>query len=192
MLLGYARTSTADQDAEMQVRELRRVGVERIFTECASGGRWNRPELHRMLDQLRPGDVIVTWKLDRLTRSLHDLLRLLERIEQVGGGFRSLTESLDTTTPAGRMMTQLIGVFAEFERQQIRERTRAGLVAAAAEGRRGGARPKLKPAQREAVIDMVESGQKTAAQAARLFQVSDATISRLLARSRAVRDPVEL
>ena len=106
--------------------ELKRAGCARIFSETASGGRWDRPELHRMLDQLRPGDVVVVWKLDRLTRSLKDLLLIMEKIDAAGAGFRSLTESIDTTTPAGRMMMQMVGTFAEFERAVIRERTTAG------------------------------------------------------------------
>src|SRR3546814_4486359 len=90
-------------------RALKDAGCERIFEEAASGGRWDRPELHRMIDQLRAGDVVTVWKLDRLSRSLKDLLHILDRIEAEGGGFRSLTENIDTTTPAGRMMMQKIG-----------------------------------------------------------------------------------
>src|SRR3954469_114701 len=136
MLLGYARVSKVEgQDASLQVAALRTAGCERLFQEAGSGGRWDRPELHRLLDQLRPGDVVVVWKLDRLSRSLKELMLSLERIEQAGVGFRSLTEAVDTTGPAGRMMMQMLGAFAEFERAMIRERTRAGLAAARAQGR---------------------------------------------------------
>ena len=93
----------------------------RTFQETASGGRWDRPELHRLLDHLRPDDVVVVWKLDRLSRSLKDMLMILERIEKAGAGFKSLTEAVDTTLPAGRMMMQMLGAFAEFERAMIRE-----------------------------------------------------------------------
>ena len=110
-------------------------GCSRLFEEKASGGRWDRPELHRLLDHLRDGDVVVVWKLDRLSRSLKDLLHIMEKIGEAGAGFRSLTEHIDTTTPAGRMMMQMVGAFAEFERAMIRERTSAGLAAARAEGR---------------------------------------------------------
>jgi DNA invertase Pin-like site-specific DNA recombinase len=128
MLIGYARISKGDdQSTAMQLCALKDVGCERIFEEAASGGRWDRPELHRMIDQLRQGDVVVVWKLDRLSRSLKDLLHLLEKIALAQSGLRSLTENIDTTTPAGRMMMQMIGSFAEFERAMIRERTRAGL-----------------------------------------------------------------
>jgi DNA invertase Pin-like site-specific DNA recombinase len=118
------------------------VGCRCLFEEAASGGRWDRPELHRLLDQLRDGDTVVVWKLDRLSRSLKDVLHIMERIAKAGAGFRSITENIDTTTPAGRMMMQMVGAFAEFERAMIRERTSAGIVTARAEGRVGG---RLKP-----------------------------------------------
>jgi DNA invertase Pin-like site-specific DNA recombinase len=185
MLLGYARVSKGEeQDTRMQETALRAAGVERLFTERASGGRWDRPELHRLLDQLRPRDVVVVWKLDRLSRSLKDLLHLMERIAQAGAGFRSLTEAIDTTTPAGRMLMQMVGSFAEFERAMIRERTQAGLVAARARGRRGGRRPKLGPQQQAALVDMVHAGRQSQADAARVFRVHPATVSRLLAAYR--------
>jgi DNA invertase Pin-like site-specific DNA recombinase len=114
MLIGYARVSTQDQDTDAQISALKSYGCELIFQEKASGGRWNRPELHRLLGQLRKGDVLVVWKLDRLSRSLKDVLLLMEKVEQTGAGFRSLTEVIDTTSPGGRMMMQMVGTFAEF------------------------------------------------------------------------------
>jgi DNA invertase Pin-like site-specific DNA recombinase len=183
MLIGYARVSTNEQDTTAQTSALKTAGCERIFREKATGGRWNRPELHRLLDHLRKGDVLVVWKLDRLSRSLRDVLTIMERIQEEKAGFRSLTEAIDTTTPAGRMMMQMIGSFAEFERAMLRERTRAGLEAARKEGRIGGRRPKLLPQQQAEVVKMVTKGKKTAADAARLFNVHPATISRLLARA---------
>ena len=138
-----------------------------------------------MIDQLRHGDIVVVWKLDRLSRSLKDLLAILDRIETKGAGFRSLTEAIDTTTPAGRMMMQMVGSFAEFERAMIRERTSAGLAQARKEGRVGGRRPKLNPTQRADVVDNVTSGRRSAAQMARLYGVSEATISRILSAARA-------
>lgn len=185
MLIGYARISKGnDQDPRAQIQALRAAGVARLFTEHASGGRWDRPELHRALEQLRPGDVFVVWKLDRLSRSLKDLLHLLEQVARAGAGFRSLTEAVETTTPAGRMLMQMVGSFAEFERAMIRERTLAGLAAARARGRTGGRRPKLQPAQQQVLVELVTAGQKTQADVARLFRVHPATVSRLLAAQR--------
>jgi DNA invertase Pin-like site-specific DNA recombinase len=180
-VLGYGRVSRDGQDLSQQRAALRSAGCTRLFEEKASGGRWDRPELHRLLDHLRPGDVVVVWKLDRLSRSLKDLLHIMEKIGTAGAGFRSLTEAIDTTTPAGRMMMQMVGAFAEFERAMIRERTSAGLAAARAEGRIGGRRKKLDDAKRREIAEAVVSGRKTAAQMARLFGVSSPTVSRIVA-----------
>ena len=128
MRFGYARVSTDDQDTASQVAALKAAKCEQIFREKASGGRWDRPELHRLLDRLRQGDVLVVWKLDRLSRSLRDVLMIMERLGELKAGFRSLTEAIDTTTPAGRMMMQMVGAFAEFERAMLRERTKAGIA----------------------------------------------------------------
>ncbi len=184
MLIGYERVSTKDQDTAAQITALEKAGCELIFQEKASGGRWDKPELHRLLGQLRNGDVLVVWKLDRLSRSLKDVLTLMEKIAQAGAGFRSLTEVIDTTSPGGRMMMQIVGTFAEFEREMLRKRTKRGLNAARKQGRVGGRRPKLKTHQQQEIVHLVNSGQKTAADAARLFNVHPATVSRLLKRSK--------
>src|SRR6202140_2305316 len=114
LLLGYARVSKGDeQNNTLQTKALKAAGCRRLFEEAASGGRWDRPELHRMLDHLREGDTVVVWKLDRLSRSLKDMLHIMERIGDAGAGFRSITENIDTTTPAGRMMMQMVGAFAD-------------------------------------------------------------------------------
>jgi len=190
VLFGYARVSRGDeQTSALQRRALAEAGVERVFDEAASGGRWDRPALHRLLDQLRPGDVVVIWKLDRLSQSLKDLLAILERVDAAGAGFRSLTEAVDTTAPAGRMLMQMLGAFAEFERAMVKERTSAGLAAARAEGRIGGRRPKLTPAQRADVVENVLAGRRTAAQMARLYAVSAPTVSRLVASHRLAQPP---
>jgi DNA invertase Pin-like site-specific DNA recombinase len=109
MLIGYARVSTNGQETATQVAALKAAGCDRIYRQKASGGRWERPELHRLLDQLRKGDVLVVWKLDRLSRSLRDVLTIMERLGEAEAGFQSLTEAIDTTTPAGRMMMQMVG-----------------------------------------------------------------------------------
>src|SRR5438045_1213745 len=154
MLRGYARVSTNDQETATQVAALKAAGCERTYREKASGGRWDRPELHRLLDQIRKDDVLVVWKLDRLSRSLRDVLAIMDRLSEAGAGFRSLTEAIDTTTPAGRMMMQMVGAFAEFERMILRERTKAGLDSARRDGRIGGP-PKLSPQQQAEIVRMV-------------------------------------
>ncbi len=185
LLLGYARVSKGDeQNNALQAKALRAAGCRRLFEESASGGRWDRPELHRMLDQLREGDTVVVWKLDRLSRSLKDVLHIMERIAEAGSGFRSVTENIDTTTPAGRMMMQMVGSFAEFERAMIRERTSAGLAVARAEGRIGGRRKKLDPTKRREIAESVLSGRKSGADMARLYNVSQPTVSRIVSQHR--------
>jgi DNA invertase Pin-like site-specific DNA recombinase len=184
LLLGYARVSKADdQDNAAQVKALRLAGCKRVFEEKASGGRWDRPQLHNALEQLREGDVLVVWKLDRLSRSLKDLLQIMEKISDAGAGFRSITEAVDTTTSAGRMLMQMLGSFAEFERSMVRERTRAGLAAARDRGARLGRPAKLSAHQQQEVIKAVRDGSKTAADAARLFGLHRSNITRLLERS---------
>jgi DNA invertase Pin-like site-specific DNA recombinase len=175
----------ATNDAGALGGSLTAAGCGRVFEERASGGRWDRPELHRLLDQLRAGDVIIVWKLDRLSRSLKDLLHILEKIDAAGASFRSLTEAIDTSGPAGRMMMQMLGCFAEFERAMVRERTRAGLTAARAQGRTGGRRPKLLAQQRSEILGILAAG-RTGADVARIFRVHRATISRIVAGARTI------
>lgn len=183
-LLGYARVSKAeDQDTAPQIEALHAAGCQRVYEERVSGGRWDRPELHRLLDRLAPGDVLTVWKLDRLSRSLKDLLLILDKVEKAGAGFRSITENIDSTTASGRMMMQMLGAFAEFERAMVRERTQAGLRSARAQGRRGGRQPKLSPEQQAEVLTMLTAG-RSAADVARLFRVHRATISRIASTAR--------
>lgn len=185
MLIGYARVSEGDdQSNRAQAKALAEAGCKRVFEEKAPGGRWERPELHRMLDQLREGDTVIVWKLDRLSRSLKDVLHLMDRIASSGAGFRSLTEAIDTTTAAGRMMMQMVESFAEFERAMIRERTTAGLAQARAEGKIGGRRRKLDPQKRREIAESVLSGRKSGAEMARLYDVSGPTVSRIVAELR--------
>lgn len=188
-LIGYARVSKGDEQSNAaQARALKTAGCRRVFEEAASGGRWDRPKLLEMIVQLWDGDVVVVWKLDRLSRSLKDTLHIMERIESAGAGFRSLTEAIDTTTAAGRMMMQMVGSFAEFERAMIRERTSAGLAQARAEGRIGGRRRKLGDKQRREIAESVISGRKSGAEMARLYAVSEPTVSRIVAEHRQHRE----
>jgi DNA invertase Pin-like site-specific DNA recombinase len=180
MNIGYARVSTDDQHTENQIEQLKKAGCERIYTETASGGRWDRPQLQDCLKHLRKDDVLVVWKLDRLSRSLIDLLRILQKVDDSGAGFRSLTESLDTTTPAGRLMMNMLGSFSQFEREIIRERTKLGLERARANGHKGGGRHILSSKRQGEVVKQILSGEKTQTEAAKDERVSKATISRLM------------
>ncbi|MGL4968490.1 MAG: recombinase family protein [Inquilinus sp.] len=136
--VGYARVSTADQDPALQLDALAKAGCTRVFQDKASGGKADRPGLTAALAFVREGDILVVWKLDRLGRSLPHLIETVNALEIQGVGFRSLTEAIDTTTPGGRLIFHIFGALGQFERDLIRERTRAGLDAAAARGRRGG------------------------------------------------------
>jgi DNA invertase Pin-like site-specific DNA recombinase len=179
-LLGYARVSTADQQAHLQVDALEHAGCYRVFTETASGARTDRPTLQQLLDQLRPGDTLVVWKLDRLGRSLRHLVDTVTGLADRGIGFRSLQEAIDTTTPGGKLVFHVFAALAEFERDLIRKRTAAGLAAARARGRHGG-RPSVMTTHKAQVAqEMYRSGQYTVATIAKTLGVSRASIYRHL------------
>ncbi len=141
MKIGYARVSTKDQSLDLQEDALKKVGCKTIYSECVSGAKMDRLKLHEMINQLRKGDVVIVWKLDRLGRSLRDLVSLMSTLQDLGVGFKSLQDNIDTTTPIGKLNFHLFAALAEFERDIISERTKAGLAAARARGRKGG-RPK--------------------------------------------------
>jgi DNA invertase Pin-like site-specific DNA recombinase len=184
MNFGYARVSTDEQNTAAQVEQLEKHGCEIVYRENASGGRWDRPELHKLLDGMQKGDVLVVWKLDRLSRSLSDLLHILKKLDDAGAGFKSLTESIDTTTPSGRLMMNMLGSVAEFERAMLKERTKLGLARARAQGRVGGRKLKLSPARQAEAIRMIETGGKNQVEVAELFGVNRSTVSRLLSDRR--------
>lgn len=150
MLVGYARVSTIDQDTDLQLRALKRAGVRKVYQEKTSSV-GHRPELQKLLASIAPGDILTVYKLDRVARSLKDLLSILERLEAAGAGLRSLTEPIDTHTPAGRLMLQMLGAVAEFERSLIRERSVAGTVAAIQRGVKIG-RPRSLTAKQESEV----------------------------------------
>ena len=177
MILGYARVSTDEQSLDPQLDALRAAGAGRIFAERVSGTARGRPELGRMLDQLRPRDVVCVAKYDRLARSLPDLLEIVRRIGEAGAGFRSLAEDIDTTTPAGRLAFHVFASIAQFERERISERTREGLAAARRRGRIGGRPPALTPEQRAEVRRMRDAG-RPIPEIARLFGISVSTVRR--------------
>ena len=178
MIIGYARVSTNDQNLDAQTDALQAASAERIFADKVSGSKRDRPELGKLLDQLRPGDVVVVAKYDRLARSLRDLLDLVEAIKDRGAGFRSLAEDIDTTTPAGRLVFHVFASIAQFERERIAERTKEGLQAAKARGRVGGRPPALTAAQKAEVRRMRDEEQRAISEIARLFKVSERTVRR--------------
>jgi DNA invertase Pin-like site-specific DNA recombinase len=151
MLIGYARILKSEaEDTTSQADALHAVGCEKLFEEFPTGGRWDRPQLKQMLDELRPEDVVVVTALDRLAGSLTDLLRILEKIDKGGVYFRSLSESVDTSSVPGRMMMRMLRSIADFERSQVRARTDEGQRSARARGNAGGHPPKLSPSLRSA------------------------------------------
>lgn len=180
-LIGYARVSTRDQDLTTQEAHLRAAGCGRIFTEKITDIRRARPQLDRMLDHLRAGDVIVVTRLDRLARSILDLLDIVERLSEAGAGLRSLAEPwADTTTPAGRIVLTVFGGMAEFERSLIVERTSSGRAAAKARGTKFGRKPKLEPAQLKHIYQLVDDGKASRQEIADLFGIDRSTLYRLL------------
>jgi len=181
-LLGYARVSTTDQDAALQLDALNAAGCYRVFVDTMSGSLERRPELDKLLDQLRPGDTLVVWRLDRLGRSIRHLIDQLHVLADRGVGFRSLQETIDTTSPGGRLVFHVFAALAEFERDLIRERTNAGLQAARARGRRGGRPPQLTANQVRTARRMYEQQDMTVAQIGQVLGVSRTTIYRTLNR----------
>ncbi len=179
MILGYARVSTKDQNLDGQHDALRAVGAERVFADTITGTARNRPELDRLLKELRDGDVVVVTKYDRLARSLKDLLEIVDQIQARGTGFRSLGEDIDTTSPAGRLVFHVFASIAQFERERIVERTKEGLEAARRRGRVGGRPPALTPAQKAEVKRMRDEERRPIPEIAGLFKVSAKTVRRV-------------
>ena len=181
MFIGYARVPTRDQDPALQLDALDNAGCTKIFTEKASGAQRNRPQLQAALDYMRPGeDTLVVWKLDRLARSLKQLIETVEELEHHKIGLRSLTESIDTTTSSGKLVFHIFASLAEFERSIIRERTRAGLEAARARGRQGGRPPALSDSDLVAAKAMLQDPAITVEEVARRLRVSASTLYRHL------------
>ena len=180
MLIGYARVSTDDQDLSIQRRTLKEAGCRKLFEEKVSGAKRDRPELGRMIEQLRDDDVIVVTRLDRLARSTRDLLDIAERLNDIGAGLRSLGEPWsDTTSPAGRMVLTVFAGIAEFERALIHQRTSAGRIAAMARGVRFGRPPKLSSDQIALGQRLVSEG-TSVREAAKLLKCHAATLYRAI------------
>ncbi|UNK19282.1 recombinase family protein [Paenibacillus sp. N3/727] len=179
MKIGYARVSTIDQSLDMQLDALNNEGCERIYTEKASGAKDDRKELQRALDSLRQGDVFIVYKLDRLARSTKKLIEVYEQLTELGVELVSIRDGLDTTTPTGRAMFKMIGVIAELEREMIVERTKAGLAASRARGRKGG-RPKTDQKKIEQALKLYDSQKHSIAEIEEMTGVKKATLYRAI------------
>ena len=182
MIIGYARVSTNDQNPNLQVDALEKAGAEQVFQEKFTGTLKERPELSQCLRILRQGDVLVVWKLDRLARSLKDLVEIVQGLHDRGVGFKSLTESIDTTSSGGRLVFHIFGALAEFERDLIRERTIAGLQAARARGRKGGRKPSLSDSDVRKAAAMLSDPDITKKEVSEHFGVSRTTLNTSLLR----------
>ncbi|MDP9127105.1 MAG: recombinase family protein [Pseudomonadota bacterium] len=180
MKYGYARISTIDQNADMQLKALQRAGCKKIFKDELSGATTKRPALLRCLKSLKDGDTLIVWKLDRLARSVRDLITIVEDFEKRGIAFGSLTEEINTTTPGGTLIFHIFAALAQFERGLIIERTREGMKAARARGVKSGPPPKLTRQQIDHAKKLIDSGQRRE-DVADLFKVSRTTLYRALA-----------
>lgn len=185
MLVGYARVSTGDQDPALQLQALKKAGCKRVFEETASGAQRERPQLAAALDFMREGDTLVVWRLDRLARSLKQLIETVEAFDKHGTHLHSLTERIDTSTPNGRLTFHLFGALAEFERGLIRERTLAGLAAARANGRVGGRPRSVTEKQLRIARTLLSAGELTVAEVAEQIGISPASLYRYLKAARA-------
>ncbi len=186
MLIGYARVSTREQNTSLQLDALKADGCEKIFTERASGALRDRPQLKAALEFMRPGDTLVVWKLDRLARSLKQLLETVENLKAQEKGFRSLTENIDTTTPTGELVFHVFASLAQFERSIISQRTKAGLAAARKRGRVGGRPPALNESDKQAAKAMLRDGKLTVQEIADKLGVSFATFYRYFPKARSL------
>jgi DNA invertase Pin-like site-specific DNA recombinase len=191
MLIGYARVSMQDPNPTLQLDALKAAGCEKVFIEKASGAQRDRPELLAALDSLRAGDSLVVWKFDRLARSLKQLIETVELLESHEIGLRSLTEAIDTTTTGGKLIFHVFGALAEFERSIIRERTKAGLDAARARGKKGGRPPALVAKDLTAAKAMLSDPEITMEEVARRLKVAPSTLYRHLPGGRGALQETE-
>jgi DNA invertase Pin-like site-specific DNA recombinase len=187
VLVGYARVSTPDQKLDLQLDALTQAGAERVFSDVASGAKSDRPGRADAMDFAREGDTIVVWRLDRLGRSMPDLVATVDALRERGVGFRSLTEGIDTTTATGKLVFNIFASLAEFERELIRERTKAGIESARARGRKGGRKPKLTPAKVELASKMMKDKTITIREVCDAVGVSSTTLYRHVAPDGTIR-----
>lgn len=191
MFVGYARVSTSDQRLDLQLDALDAAGCKRTFSDEASGAKSDRVGLQEALQFVREGDVLIVWRLDRLGRSLKDLVSRVDELRERGVGFRSLTEGIDTTSPAGKLTFHLFGALAEFERELIRERTKAGLESARARGRKGGRPPKMTPKKVALASKLMADPAISVAEVCEAVGVAPATLYRYVGPDGSVRRPLK-
>jgi DNA invertase Pin-like site-specific DNA recombinase len=182
MKIGYARCSTDDQNFNLQNDALNSAGCEKIYTDQLSGGTTERPGLTTVFEMLRQGDTLVIWRLDRLGRSLKHLIQLVDQLDKMGVGLKSLQECIDTTTSGGRLIFHVFGALAEFERQLIRERTQAGVNAARARGRQGGRPRLLEPNKKELAIRLHREKKHSIAEICKMMGISKSTLYNYLSK----------
>src|ERR671915_1212395 len=180
MLIGYARVSTYDQTLHLQQDTLTKAGCNKIFTDIASGAKAERKGLEEALSYIRVGDTLVVWRLDRLGRSLRDLIATMTMLEEQGIGFKSITENIDTTTSGGKLIFHIFGALAEFERDIIRERTQAGLIAARARGRKGGRPKALTPKKAQMVQGLYRNKENSLDEIRKTLNISRTTLYRYI------------
>ena len=180
MLIGYARVSTLEQTLDLQKDALTKAGASQIFTDTISGAKTERKGLDQALSFLREGDTLVVWKLDRLGRSLNHLIEIITALESKKIGFKSLTESIDTTTPGGKLIFHIFGALAEFERDLIRERTQAGLLGARARGRKGGQPKALSSKQAAIAQQLYDNKTNSISDICKTLHISRATLYRCI------------
>lgn len=176
MLIGYARVSTEDQHLDLQHDALKKAGCEKTFEDKKSGAKADRPGLAAALEYARAGDQLVVWRLDRLGRSISDLIALVRQMDEAGVQLRSLTEGIDTSTINGKLTFHLFAALAEFERALVRERTRAGLEAARARGRMGGRKHRLSADKRRHAVQLYRAKDKTVSEICKLMGISKPTL----------------
>jgi DNA invertase Pin-like site-specific DNA recombinase len=184
MLIGYARVSTDDQKLNLQYDALQKAGCEKIFEDYLSGAKTSRPGLNAALDMARAGDTLIVWRLDRLGRSLKDLLQLIETLKERSIGLYSLQESINTTTSSGQLVFHLFGALAEFERNLVRERTHAGLNAARARGRKGGRPKALDLKKRQLAVKLYNDRQHSIDEICHMMGISKPTLYKYIAEAK--------
>ncbi|MEI7585562.1 recombinase family protein [Runella sp.] len=183
MKIGYARISTEEQNTDLQHDALEAAGCEKIFTDVISGAKSERPRLNQLREQLRPGDTVVVWRLDRLSRSLSDLIEWVQFFEKEKVGFQSLQENMDTSSAGGKFIFHVFGAMAEFERNLIKDRTNAGLAAARARGRVGGRPEKLNAAKKAMALQLYNDERNSIKEICSIMGVSKSTLFRFLGKT---------